>query len=155
MAAWHIVRSQSVLEVLLFSYPLSSANQMAPEEVQKRKHFLHPPDSLFWALEGQGNQAPVLGKILELSFGQYFLPAAVLERAQSSPRAPRRQLQLCWAGRHGAGIHRGRDKMVPVPAHSGHSPNCPPPGRTELGVTEDLGVTCGGWRAKGREEILS
>lgn len=41
--------------------------------------------------------------------------------------------------------------MVPVPADSGHSPNCPPPGRTELGVTEDLGVTCGGWRDKGRE----
>lgn len=121
-----------------------------------RKHFLHPPDSLLWALEGQGNQAPVLGE----DSGVEFLPVLptcrskdMPERAQSSPGAPRRQLQLCRAGRYGAGIHRGRDKVVPVPANSGHSPNRSPPGRAEesTGVTEDLGVTRGGWRGKGRE----
>lgn len=97
-------------------------------------------------------------KILELSFGQYFPPAAVLERAQSSPRAPRRQVQLCRAGRHGAaGMVQGSTE-----AGSKWSQCLPTVGTAltalhqaelnrVLGMTEDLGVTCGGWRGKGRE----
>lgn len=107
-------------------------------------------------LKGMETRLLFLEKILELSFSQYFLPAAARTRRRRH-RAPQEP-------RGGSYSSAGQAVMAQGSTEAGAKwSQCLPTVDTALtalhqaelnrvlGVIEDLGVTCGGWRGKGRE----
>lgn len=100
-------------------------------------------------LKGMETRLLFLEKILELSFSQYFLPAAARTRRRRH-RAPQEP-------RGGSYSFAGQAVMAQGSTEAGPTVDTALTALYQaelnrvLGMIEDLGVTCGGWRGKGRE----
>lgn len=107
-------------------------------------------------LKGMETRLLFLEKILELSFNQYFLPAAARTRRRRH-RAPQESRGGSYSSARQAVMAQGSTEAgakwsqclptVDTALTALHQAEL----NRVLGVIEDLGVTCGGWRGKGRK----